>query len=71
MELFFLDEGFGTLDENCLEVVMEALEKIRNKKRSVGVITHVEEIKNRIPVHLLIEPAKAGEGGSKISIEEL
>lgn len=71
LELFFLDEGFGTLDENCLEVVMEALEKIRNKKRSVGVITHVEEIKNRIPVHLLIEPAKAGEGGSKISIEEL
>lgn len=71
LELFFLDEGFGTLDENCLEVVMEALEKIRNKKRSVGVITHVEEIKSRIPVHLLIEPAKAGEGGSKISIEEL
>lgn len=71
LELFFLDEGFGTLDENCLEVVMEALEKIRNKKRSVGVITHVEEIKNRIPVHLLIEPAKAGEGGSKISIQEL
>ena len=71
LELFFLDEGFGTLDENCLEVVMEALEKIRNKKRSVGVITHVEEIKARIPVHLLIEPAKAGEGGSKISIEEI
>lgn len=71
LELFFLDEGFGTLDETCLEVVMEALEKIRNKKRSVGVITHVEEIKSRIPVHLLIEPAKAGEGGSKISIEEL
>lgn len=71
LELFFLDEGFGTLDENCLEVVMNALEKIRNKRRSVGVITHVEEIKSRIPIHLLIEPAKAGEGGSKISIEEL
>lgn len=71
LELFFLDEGFGTLDENCLEVVMEALEKIRNKKRSVGVITHVEEIKSRIPVHLLIQPAKMGEGGSKISIEQM
>lgn len=69
LELFFLDEGFGTLDETCLEVVMEALEKIRNKKRSVGVITHVEEIKSRIPVRLLVEPAKMGEGGSKISIE--
>ena len=70
LELFFLDEGFGTLDETCLEVVMESLENIRTKRRSVGVITHVEEIKNRIPVRLLVEPARMGEGGSKIRIEE-
>lgn len=70
LELFFLDEGFGTLDETCLEVVMESLENIRTKRRSVGVITHVEEIKNQIPVRLLVEPARMGEGGSKIRIEE-
>ena len=70
LELFFLDEGFGTLDETCLEVVMESLENIRTKRRRVGVITHVEEIKNRIPVRLLVEPARMGEGGSKIRIEE-
>lgn len=70
LELFFLDEGFGTLDETCLEVVMESLEKIRNKRRSVGVITHVEEIKARIPMRLVVEPAKIGEGGSKLHIEE-
>lgn len=70
LELFFLDEGFGTLDENYLEVVMESLEHIQTKKRMVGVITHVEEIKNRIPVRLLVEPARMGEGGSKIRIEE-
>lgn len=70
MELFFLDEGFGTLDENYLEIVMEALEKIRDRKRSVGVISHVEEIKARIPVRLIVEPSKAGEGGSKIHIEK-
>ena len=69
MELFFLDEGFGTLDEKYLEIVMEALEKIRDRKRSVGVISHVEEIKARIPVRLIVEPSKAGEGGSKIHIE--
>ena len=69
MELFFLDEGFGTLDENYLEIVMDALEKIRDRKRSVGVISHVEEIKARIPVRLIVEPSKAGEGGSKIHIE--
>nr|WP_302695318.1 AAA family ATPase [uncultured Blautia sp.] len=70
LEFFFLDEGFGTLDESCLEVVMEALEKIRNRKRSVGIITHVEEIKARIPMHLIVEPARLGEGGSKVRIEE-
>ena len=32
LELFFLDEGFGTLDENCLEVVMDVLEHIRGRK---------------------------------------
>lgn len=69
MELFFLDEGFGTLDETYLEIVMEALEKIRDRKRNVGVISHVEEIKARIPVRLIVEPSKAGEGGSKIHIE--
>ena len=69
MELFFLDEGFGTLDEKYLEIVMEALEKIRDRKRSVGVISHVEEIKARIPVRLIVEPSRAGEGGSKIHIE--
>ena len=69
MELFFLDEGFGTLDEKYLEIVMEALEKIRDRKRSVGVISHVEEIKARIPVRLIVEPSRAGEAGSKIHIE--
>ena len=49
---------------------MECLERIRNKRRSVGVISHVEEIKSRIPVRLLVNPAQMGEGGSKIQIEE-
>ena len=48
---------------------MESLEKIRNRQRSVGIITHVEDIKSRIPVKLLVEPAKMGEGGSKLRIE--
>lgn len=70
LEFFFLDEGFGTLDEACLDVVMESLEKIRNRQRSVGIITHVEDIKARIPMHLLVEPARMGEGGSRVHIEE-
>ena len=70
LEFFFLDEGFGTLDETCLDVVMESLEKIRNRQRSVGIITHVEDIKARIPMHLLVEPARIGEAGSRVHIEE-
>ena len=69
LELFFLDEGFGTLDDNLLEVVMGSLERIHNDKLKVGIISHVESIKNRIPVKLLITPAELGKGGSKVKIE--
>ncbi|MEL1136622.1 SMC family ATPase [Desulfitobacterium sp. THU1] len=69
LELFFLDEGFGTLDDNLLEVVMDTLERIHHDKLSIGIISHVESIKNRVPVKLMVTPAKAGLGGSKVAIE--
>ncbi len=69
LELFFLDEGFGTLDDNLLEVVMDSLEKVHNDKLSVGIISHVESIKNRVPLKLIVTPASAGMGGSKVKIE--
>lgn len=69
LELFFLDEGFGTLDDDLLEVVIDSLEKIKNEKLNVGVISHIEQLKQRIPVKLVVEPSKAGEGGSKVRIE--
>ncbi len=69
LELFFLDEGFGTLDEDLLEVVMSSLERIHNEKLKVGIISHVESIKNRVPVKLMITPAECGMGGSKVRIE--
>ena len=69
LELFFLDEGFGTLDDNLLEVVMSSLEMIHHDKLKVGIISHVESIKNRIPVKLIVTPAECGVGGSKVKIE--
>lgn len=69
LELFFLDEGFGTLDDDLLEVVMGSLEKIHNDKLKVGIISHVEAIKNRVPVKLLLTPAEAGMGGTKVRLE--
>ncbi|OAA82923.1 AAA family ATPase [Clostridium ljungdahlii] len=69
LELFFLDEGFGTLDDNLLEVVMDSLEKIHNDRLSIGIISHLESIKDRMPVKLIVAPAEAGMGGSKVKIE--
>lgn len=69
LELFFLDEGFGTLDDNLLEIVMGSLERIPNDKLKVGIISHVESIKNRVPVKLILTPAESGRGGSKVKIE--
>lgn len=70
LELFFLDEGFGTLDDNLLEIVMSSLERLHNEKLKIGIISHVESIKNRVPVKLVITPAEAGKGGSKVAIEK-
>ncbi|NFN93851.1 exonuclease SbcC [Clostridium botulinum] len=69
LELFFLDEGFGTLDDDLLEVVMSSLEKLHNDKLKIGIISHVESIKNRVPVKLILTPAESGKGGSKVKIE--
>ena len=52
---FFLDEGFGTLDKKALQVVFETLKSLQKEKRIVGVISHVEELKQEIEVALLIE----------------
>jgi len=69
LELFFLDEGFGTLDDELLDVVMDSLEKVQNEKLKVGIISHVESVKNRVPVKLLVTPARSGMGGTKVAIE--
>lgn len=70
LELFFLDEGFGTLDDDLLEVVMSSLERIHNDKLKIGLISHVESIKNRVPIRLTVTPAVSGMGGSKVKIEK-
>ncbi|HCW05445.1 MAG TPA: hypothetical protein DGK91_13575 [Clostridium sp.] len=69
LEFFFLDEGFGTLDNDLLDTVMDSLERLYSDRLSVGIISHVEEIKSRVPIRLLVEPAQHGIRGSKIKIE--
>lgn len=69
LEFFFLDEGFGTLDPELLEVVMDALERLRMEDFTIGVISHVPEIRVRVPRRLIVTPAEPLGEGSKISME--
>lgn len=68
LEFFFLDEGFGSLDTELLDVVMESLENLHNDELSIGIISHVEELKNRVPVKLLVSSCDVGRG-STVKIE--
>jgi exonuclease SbcC len=69
LEFFFLDEGFGSLDRELVDLVMNSLEKLHSDTLSVGIISHVEELKNRVPVKLIVTPAEQGQGGSKVKLE--
>lgn len=48
---------------------MSSLEKLHSEKLSVGIISHVEEIKNRVPVKLIVEPAVSGIRGTNVKVE--
>lgn len=71
LEFFFLDEGFGTLDPELLETVVHALEKLHMERLTVGVISHVPELKSRLPRRLVVHPAEAAGAGSRILYETL
>lgn len=65
LEVFFLDEGFGTLDNNTLDTVINTLEQLQTNNISVGIITHVEEIKNRVQNKIIVT---SSENGAKINV---
>ena len=54
LDSIFLDEGFGTLDPETLEVVAATLETLAQGQRMVGVITHVAALADRVPVRFLV-----------------
>ena len=68
IEFFFLDEGFGTLDEKLIDTVMDSLEKLKNTHFSIGLISHVEELKHRIDHKITVISATESGGSSKIKI---
>ncbi len=60
MEALFVDEGFGTLDEETLEDVMTVLDGLREGGRIVGVVSHVSDLRQRIPAQIQVRKGRTG-----------
>lgn len=65
LDTLFVDEGFGSLDAETLEDVMDTLDTLRDGGRVVGVVSHVPELQTRIPTQLRVH---RGRSGSRISL---
>lgn len=66
IESLFIDEGFGALDIDTLNVAMDALDNLQTQGRKIGVISHVEEMKERVNVQ--IQVIKASNGRSSVRV---
>jgi exonuclease SbcC len=67
IDSLFLDEGFGTLDADTLEIALNALDTLNASGKMIGVISHVEGMKERIPAQIRVEKG-GGIGYSRLSI---
>ena len=65
LDTLFVDEGFGALDADTLDDVMDTLDSLRDGGRVVGVVSHVAEMRDRIPTQLLVSKSR---GGSTVAI---
>ena len=67
VESLFIDEGFGSLDSDTLRVAMDALDGLHSTGRKVGVISHVQEMTERISTRILVQPS--GGGTSSVTVQ--
>jgi DNA repair protein SbcC/Rad50 len=66
IDSFFIDEGFGTLDADSLEDVIDVLNSIKSRGKQIGIISHVKGLTDRISVNVHL--TKTGQGDSDIKI---
>lgn len=66
IESLFIDEGFGSLDDNTLDLAISTLENLKSTGKSIGIISHVASLKERMNTQIRVE--KGGNGFSRISI---
>ena len=60
LETLFVDEGFGSLDDDTLDEVMGVLDGLRDGGRTVGIVSHVADLRQRVPVQLRVEKGRTG-----------
>ncbi|GAA2393035.1 SMC family ATPase [Streptomyces glaucosporus] len=60
LDTLFIDEGFGSLDDQTLDEVLDVLDSLRERDRSVGIVSHVADLRRRIPVQLEVVKGRAG-----------
>ncbi len=70
LELFFLDEGFGTLDGEALDRVMTAIESLQSDARTIGVISHVPAVRERVPRYVMVSSGGRDGSGSKLRLHD-
>jgi exonuclease SbcC len=67
IDSLFLDEGFGSLDGDTLEIALTALDSLNASGKMIGVISHVEAMKERIPAQIRVEKG-GGIGHSRLVV---
>ncbi|NED08180.1 SMC family ATPase [Streptomyces sp. SID6648] len=60
LDTLFIDEGFGSLDDQTLDEVLDVLDSLRERDRSVGIVSHVADLRRRIPVRLEVVKERQG-----------
>ncbi len=68
LDTMFVDEGFGTLDEESLRQALRALIDLTESNRLVGIISHVSELKEKIDRQIVVTKEKSGESSVKIVV---
>jgi DNA repair protein SbcC/Rad50 len=66
LDSIFIDEGFGSLDQDTLDTAMKALLQIQQRGRTIGIISHVTELKTRIAAQIIV--TKGADGGSSAAV---
>ncbi|MFI0724462.1 AAA family ATPase [Streptomyces sp. NPDC021224] len=60
LDTLFIDEGFGSLDEQALDEVLDVLDGLRERDRAVGIVSHVADLRDRIPARLRVSKGRDG-----------